>query len=210
MTPNDPYSGRTAPLTPKRCILYIYSTNIRTEYFKHGIYSPFFSSSKRSLFQNYNIFGSCIIHILYKGCAKIKKNNSGTKRLKYTITHTWNFYCQYLLFTTTCSSWLGHPQATQKKYTTLERLITTLCCEWQFIFIQFVYYHNRMFRIKVISLKLYLLYSSSVFSHGVTGRGAMAAQTMCMCINVFDTQYLQQLIYQYSWVKCFLLGEYLL
>ena len=43
LTPNDPYSGRTAPLTSKRCILYIYSTNISTEYFKHGIYSPFFS-----------------------------------------------------------------------------------------------------------------------------------------------------------------------
>ena len=37
-----PYSGRTAPLTSKRCILYIYSTNIATEYFKHGIYSPSF------------------------------------------------------------------------------------------------------------------------------------------------------------------------
>jgi len=32
--------GRTAPLTSKRCILYIYSTNIGTEYFKHDIYSP--------------------------------------------------------------------------------------------------------------------------------------------------------------------------
>jgi len=32
LTPNDPYSGRTAPLTSKRCILYIYSTNIGTEY----------------------------------------------------------------------------------------------------------------------------------------------------------------------------------
>jgi len=42
LTPNDDYSGRTAPLTSKRCILYIYSTNIRNEYFKHGIYSPFF------------------------------------------------------------------------------------------------------------------------------------------------------------------------
>ena len=42
LTPNDPYSGRTAPLTSKLCILYIYSTNIGTEYFKHGIYSPFF------------------------------------------------------------------------------------------------------------------------------------------------------------------------
>ena len=43
LTPNDLYSGRTAPLTSKRCILYIYSINIGTEYFKHGIYSPFFS-----------------------------------------------------------------------------------------------------------------------------------------------------------------------
>jgi hypothetical protein len=40
--PNVNYSWRTAPLTPKRSILYIYSTNIGTEYFKHGIYSPFF------------------------------------------------------------------------------------------------------------------------------------------------------------------------
>jgi len=37
LTPNDHYSGRTAPLTSKRCILYIYSTNVGTEYFKHGI-----------------------------------------------------------------------------------------------------------------------------------------------------------------------------
>ena len=33
LTPNDPYMGRTAPLTSKRCILYIHSTNIGTEYF---------------------------------------------------------------------------------------------------------------------------------------------------------------------------------
>ena len=42
LTPNDPYMGRTAPLTSKRCILYIYSTNVVTEYFKHALYSPFF------------------------------------------------------------------------------------------------------------------------------------------------------------------------
>ena len=42
LAPNDDYSGRTAPLTSKCCILYIYSTNIGTEYFKHGIHSPFF------------------------------------------------------------------------------------------------------------------------------------------------------------------------
>ena len=82
LTPNDPYSGPTAPLTSKRCILYIYSTNIGTEHFKHGVYSPFFFPSKCSLFHNSNLFGSCIIHILYTGCAKIKKNY-GAKRLMW-------------------------------------------------------------------------------------------------------------------------------
>jgi hypothetical protein len=42
LTPNEPYRCSTAPLTSKRFILYIYSTNIGTEYFKHDIYSPFF------------------------------------------------------------------------------------------------------------------------------------------------------------------------
>jgi len=71
LTPNDPYRGGTASLTSKRSILYIYSTNIGTEYFKHGIYSPFFFSSKCSLFHNSKLFGSCFIHILYTECAKI-------------------------------------------------------------------------------------------------------------------------------------------
>ena len=46
LTYNDNYSGRTAPLTSMRCILYFYSTNIGTEYFKHGIDSSFFSLFK--------------------------------------------------------------------------------------------------------------------------------------------------------------------
>ena len=33
LTPNDPYRRRTAPLTSKRCILYIYSKKLSTEYF---------------------------------------------------------------------------------------------------------------------------------------------------------------------------------
>ena len=82
LTPNDPYMGCTALLTSKRCILYIYSTNIGIEYFKHALHSPFFLSSKCSLFHNANLFGSRIIHILHTGCAKIKKkNNSGAKGL---------------------------------------------------------------------------------------------------------------------------------
>jgi len=37
LKPNDPYMGRTAPLTSESCILCIYSTNIGTEYFKHAL-----------------------------------------------------------------------------------------------------------------------------------------------------------------------------
>ena len=73
LTPNDLYISRTTPLTAKRCILYIYSTNVGTEYFKHAVYSPFLFSSKCSLFHNANLFGSCIIHILYTGVLKLKK-----------------------------------------------------------------------------------------------------------------------------------------
>ena len=42
MTPNGHFSGRTALLTSRSCILYIYSTDIRTEFFKHAAHSPFF------------------------------------------------------------------------------------------------------------------------------------------------------------------------
>jgi len=82
LTPNDPYSGRTAPLTSKRCILYIYSTNIGTLYFKHGIYSPFFSLQNAVCF----IILTYLVHILFifyiQSVLKLKKNNSGAKRLK--------------------------------------------------------------------------------------------------------------------------------
>jgi hypothetical protein len=36
LRPNSHYGGRTTPLTSRRCILNIHSTNIHTEYFKHG------------------------------------------------------------------------------------------------------------------------------------------------------------------------------
>ena len=36
LTPNGHYMGRTPQLTSRCYILYIYSTNIRNEYFKHA------------------------------------------------------------------------------------------------------------------------------------------------------------------------------
>ena len=73
LTPNDPYMGRTAPLTSRRFILYIYSTNIGTEYFKHALYSPFFSLQSAVCF----IMLTCLVPVLLtcyiQGVLKLKK-----------------------------------------------------------------------------------------------------------------------------------------
>ena len=81
LQPNDPYRCRTAPLTSKLCILYIYPTNIGTEYFKYGIYSPFFPLQNAVCF----IILTYMVHVLLifyiQRVLKLKKNNSGAKRL---------------------------------------------------------------------------------------------------------------------------------
>jgi len=73
LKPNDPYVGRTAPLTSKRCILYIYSTNIGTEYFKYALCSPFLSLQNAVCF----IMLTCLVPLLFtfymQGVPKLKK-----------------------------------------------------------------------------------------------------------------------------------------
>ena len=65
------YIWRTASQTYRCCILYIHSTKICTEYVKHAAYSPFFPLQNVVYFIMLPFFGSCIIHILNTGCAKI-------------------------------------------------------------------------------------------------------------------------------------------
>ena len=72
LTPNDPYIGRTAPLTSKLCILYIYSTNIGTEYFKHGIYSPFFPLQNAVCFIILMYLVSALFTFYIQGVLKLK------------------------------------------------------------------------------------------------------------------------------------------
>ena len=73
LKPNDAYRRRTAPLTSKFAFLYSYSTNIGTEYFKHGIYSPFFPLQNAVCF----IILTYLVPVLFTFCIqnvlKLKK-----------------------------------------------------------------------------------------------------------------------------------------
>ena len=73
LTPNDPYMGRTTPLTSKRCILYIYSINIGTEYFKHALYSPFFSPQNAVCFIMQILFFPVLFTFYIQVVLKLKK-----------------------------------------------------------------------------------------------------------------------------------------
>ena len=73
LKPNEPYRGRTAPLPSKLFILYIYSTNRGTEYFKHGIYSPFFSLQNAVCFIILTYLVSVLFTFYIQGVLKFKK-----------------------------------------------------------------------------------------------------------------------------------------
>ena len=100
MKPTDPYRSRTAPLTSKRCILYIYSTNIGTENFKHVVYSPFFFSLQNAVCF---IILTCLVPVLFTfyilDVLKLKKNNNSVaKRLSTQVfVYSTLYSCQISL-----------------------------------------------------------------------------------------------------------------
>jgi hypothetical protein len=73
LKPNDPYRGCTAPLTSKGCILYIYSKNIRNEYFKHGVYSQSFSLQNAVCFIILTYLVPVLVKFYIQGVIKLKK-----------------------------------------------------------------------------------------------------------------------------------------
>ena len=87
LTHNGSYSGRTAPLTSKRCISYIYSTNIGIKYFKRGIYSPFFPLQNAVCFIILTYLVPVLFIFYIQGVLKFKKNHSGAKMLSSLLMY---------------------------------------------------------------------------------------------------------------------------
>ena len=73
LTHNDPYRGRTASLISRSCVLYIYTTNIGTEYFKHGIYSPCFFLQNAVCFIILTYLVPVLFTFYIQGVLKLKK-----------------------------------------------------------------------------------------------------------------------------------------
>ena len=114
----------------------------------------FFLSSKCSLFHNSNVFGSCIIHILYTGVLKLKKNNNtGAKMLTYEeAEHTRVFFILHVRYNVFQNSSLD-----QILLTHLQKLTFSL---WRkFILLSSWLWHRALFLVP--TFRMYILPPSS-------------------------------------------------
>ena len=118
------------PLPYKCCILYIFSTNISTEYFKHAAHCPFFSSKCR-LFHNTTFFGLCIIHILHTGVIKFKV----CKSVHHPDAPVFQFVILTFVYSSTCfGRFPAHHQelidCSGSLWFYLRIVVTAVLCSW--------------------------------------------------------------------------------
>jgi len=91
--------GRTAPLTPK-VAFYIFIKKY-FKYFKHGIYSPFYPLQNVVCFIILTYLVPVLFTFYIQSVPKLKKNNSGAKRLIKNFILP--LYCLLRYFLSVCS-----------------------------------------------------------------------------------------------------------